>query len=115
MSQNKIVEINNFWIPGSSLEKLRILNLSKNQIRLIRNLDRLVQLEQLNLSDNRIIDLSGLSKLSNLHILNLQNNLIEFLDLPEMKNLVDLNLRKNKITLINRLVGFISLQKLNLG
>jgi len=67
------------------------------------------------LQDNRILELSGISKLQNLRILNLSNNLIEFLDLPEMRNLVELNLRKNKISLINKLVGFVSLQKLNLG
>ena len=30
LSANKLVEINNFWLPGSSLEKLRTLNLGKN-------------------------------------------------------------------------------------
>lgn len=41
--------------------------------------------------------------------------MIEFLDLPEMRNLVELNLRKNKITLINKLLNFTALTKLNLG
>jgi Leucine-rich repeat (LRR) protein len=61
------------------------------------------------------VELSGLQKLQNLRTLNLSSNLVEFLDLPEMKNLIELNLRKNKITLINKLIGFNSLLKLNLG
>lgn len=67
------------------------------------------------MQDNRIVELSGLHKLQNLRTLNLSNNLVEFLDLPEMKNLIELNIRKNKITLINKLIGFNSLLKLNLG
>ena len=62
-----------------------------------------------------MVELSGIQKLQNLRILNLAANMIEFLDLPEMKNLVELNLRKNKITLINKLHNFLSLTKLNLG
>jgi len=30
LSSNKLVEINNFWLPGSSLDKLRTLILAKN-------------------------------------------------------------------------------------
>jgi Leucine-rich repeat (LRR) protein len=105
LTANKLLEINNFWLPGSSIDKLRTLNLSKNQIRNIRNLDKLVHLENLDLSDNRIIDLTGLCKLQSLRMLNLSNNLIEFLDMPDLKCLVDLNLRKNKITLVNKLSG----------
>ena len=41
--------------------------------------------------------MTGLFKLTNLKTLNLSNNLIELLDLPEMKFLVELNLRKNRI------------------
>jgi len=115
LSNNRLTEINNFWVPGNTLDKLRSLNLAKNQIKLIRNLDRLVNLEHLDLQDNRVVELSGLQKLNNLRTLNLSNNLVEFLDFPEMKNLVELNLRKNKITLVNKLIGFSSLIKLNLG
>jgi Leucine-rich repeat (LRR) protein len=41
--------------------------------------------------------------------------MIEFLDFPcEMKNLQELNMRKNKITVVNK-IGTPNLQKLNLG
>jgi Leucine-rich repeat (LRR) protein len=30
LTANKLLEINNFWLPGSSIDKLRTLNLSKN-------------------------------------------------------------------------------------
>jgi hypothetical protein len=41
--------------------------------------------------------------------------MIEFLDMPEMRHLFDLNLRKNKITLINKFANFLALTKLNLA
>ena len=41
--------------------------------------------------------------------------MIEFLDLPEMRHLVDLNLRKNQITLINKFANFTALTRLNLA
>lgn len=115
LSFNKLVEINNFWVPGNSLDRLRTLNLAKNQIRQIRNLDRLSALEHLDLSDNKVVELSGLEKLVNLKTLNLQGNVIEYIDLPEMANLQDLNLRRNKISIVNKLTGFVCLLKLNLG
>lgn len=109
LSNNKLIEINNFWIPGSSLDRLRTLNLAKNQIRLIRNLDRLAALEHLDLSDNKVVELTGLEKLHNLKTLNLSSNQVEFIDLPEMANLQDLNLRRNKISIVNKLIGFVCL------
>lgn len=33
LSSNRLTEINNFWVPGNSLEKLRTLNLARNYIR----------------------------------------------------------------------------------
>lgn len=62
-----------------------------------------------------IIDTSGLSKLSSLRTLNLSSNLIETLDMPELKCLVELNLRSNKIKLVKKMTGLPSLAKLNLG
>ena len=98
LSANKIAEINNFWMPGSNLDKLRSLNLAKNQIKSIKHLDHLPNLETLDLQDNRISELSGLSKLTNLRNLYLQSNMIETLELPELRHLVELNVRKNKIS-----------------
>lgn len=60
LSGNKLTEINNFWLPGSNLDKLRFLILARNQIRQIRNLEKLSGLERLDLSDNRVVELSGL-------------------------------------------------------
>jgi len=68
---NKIAEINNFWMPGSNLDKLRTLNMSRNQLKAIKNLDHLTNLEVLDLQDNRITELTGLHKLANLRSLNL--------------------------------------------
>ncbi len=115
LSFNRLIEINNFWVPGNNLDKLRTLNLAKNMIRQIKNLDKLSSLEHLDLSDNKVIELSGLEKLLNLKTLNLQGNLLEYIDLPEMANLQDLNLRRNKISIVNKLAGFVCLMKLNLG
>lgn len=63
LSGNKLAEINNFWLPGSNLDKLRCLVLARNQIRQIRNLEKLVGLERLDLSDNRVVELSGLQRI----------------------------------------------------
>lgn len=45
--------------------------MAKNQIRQVRNLDRLQALEHLDLSDNKVSELSGLDRLQSLKTLNL--------------------------------------------
>lgn len=115
LSVNKIAEINSFWVPGSNLDKLRTLNMSRNQIKSIKNLDHLTNLEVLDLQDNRITELTGLHKLTNLRNLNLQSNMIETLELPELRHLVELNVRKNKISQVGKMPGFTSLSKLFLS
>ena len=72
-------------------------------------------MDTLDLHDNKICDTSGLSKFTSLRNLNLSNNQIEILDLPELKCLVELNLRNNKIKQIKKMVGFPSLAKMDLG
>lgn len=41
--------------------------------------------------------------------------MIETVDLPELKCLVELNLRNNKIKQVKKMVGFPSLAKMDLG
>lgn len=41
--------------------------------------------------------------------------MVETVDLPELKCLVELNLRNNKIKQVKKMVGFPSLAKMDLG
>jgi dynein light chain 1 len=63
--------------PFQEMKKLKILTLSRNQIKIIRGLDDLAEtLEELWLSYNSISRLDGLSKLEVLKVLYIAHNLI---------------------------------------
>jgi hypothetical protein len=53
LSSNLISKINNFSL-SNAVHKLRVLNLSKNRIEAIQNLDLFTSLDVLDLQDNRI-------------------------------------------------------------
>lgn len=59
-----------------------MLNLCKNAIETIENLEMLPNLDVLDLNDNRILRIENLACLKKLRILNLSNNLITILDIP---------------------------------
>ena len=65
-------------IPLSGMKKLRILSLSRNQIKKIEKLDEVAEsLEELWMSYNLVATLDGLAGLVNLTTLYLSNNLIK--------------------------------------
>lgn len=86
-----------------SFSKLRILDLSCNQISLIRGLDKNEELKELKLYSNRIIRVEGLEKQKELSSLQLQDNKISKLDngLKYLKKLKSLRLDYNEIQSIS--------------
>lgn len=83
-------------------EKLKILSMSRNNIKKITGLDELSEsLEELWLSYNQVEKLTGLAALKNLRVLYLSNNRIKSFDelsrLADNKELHDLLLTGNPI------------------
>jgi len=73
-----------------SLIKLKKLDLGRNYLPEIKNLEHLENLRHLDLSENEISEIGGLESLVQLEVLNLEHN-----DIKEIKNLEHLvNLRK---------------------
>lgn len=98
LSSNQLRQINHF----PAVDHLRVLILSKNLITSISNLDAFKHLDVLDLHENQIsgkLDFNQcLHTLQSLRILNLSNNRIEEVEIQcQMKSLVELNLRQNKI------------------
>lgn len=93
LSRNKISSIS-----GGMPEELEYLNLSHNQIKKVKNSNRMPKLSSLDISFNFINNLKGL-KAPNVKTLIANNNLIsEFpLELIKRNNLVTLNLSENQI------------------
>ena len=88
------------------LDNLRVLLMGKNRIRKIEGLRRQGRLEVLDLHGNQITAVSGLSFLSELKVLNLAGNQIRAVgatDLQGLRNLQELNLRRNRL---RKLLGF---------
>lgn len=90
LNENFIVNINAL----SSLENLIELNLSENDVYDLRPLKALVNLKTLDLGGNRIKDIWPLENLTSLEVLDISDNIdvITFLPLKELENLVSLNL-----------------------
>ena len=95
------------------------LDLSKKQIRKVRKLDGLINLQELNLEGNQITDIKGLEKLTKLQRLNLSNNQIVDIKrlegLDQLINLQVLNLNLNQIKEITGLEQLINLRLLELN
>lgn len=97
-TENRLKVIEN-WFP----KKLKSLNLSKNSISFIQNLENLKHLETLNLDNNDILEIQGLDTLTNLKILSLSGNKIKKLgNLDKLVKLEKLILATNPIVQINQ-------------
>ena len=93
----------------SNLLKLKILNLSDNEIKNFTINDQLLNLEKLDLSSNKINNesiLSSINNLTKLQELDLSNNLIEAelpdIDLPKLKIL---DISNNKLSQIGKILN----------
>ncbi|XP_034246869.1 leucine-rich repeat-containing protein 49 [Thrips palmi] len=88
------------------LDNLRVLLMGKNRIKKIEGLRRQTRLEVLDLHGNQITSVGGLSFLCELKVLNLAGNQIRSVgasDLQGLRNLQELNLRRNRL---RKLLGF---------
>jgi len=95
---------------------LRILNLSFNQIKEIKNLDSLNELRELSIYRNKIEGISGLGNLVNLRRLIIyHNNITKILNLNNLKKLefLDKNLNKILSNLYQNIALFIILLELS--
>lgn len=97
------------------LKRLKILNLSTNLIREIKNLSKLNNLQELYLYECQITKIEGMEKLSNLKKLDLSNNqILKIKGLENLANLKELYLRNCKITEISGLENLTNLEILDL-
>jgi len=97
LSGNQIPDVS----PLTPLIKLTTLDLSENQIPDISPLELLIKLTTLDLSENQISDISPLKPITNLRTLYLRSNQItdiSALNLKELKQIKELDLRNNKIS-----------------
>ncbi|KAJ8684155.1 hypothetical protein QAD02_019947 [Eretmocerus hayati] len=99
ISSNMIEKISGI----SSLKRLRILSLGRNQIKSFSGLENLGDtLEELWISYNAIEKMKGVNALRNLRVLYMSNNLVkewnEFARLQDLPNLRDLVFAGNPIT-----------------
>ncbi|EAR95082.1 hypothetical protein TTHERM_00641090 (macronuclear) [Tetrahymena thermophila SB210] len=88
-------------------KRLSKLDLSKNQIKVIQNLNELKHLQILNLADNQIEQIDGLQDLALLQEINLRHNLI-----TQVKNLKNLKYLEVLDLSFNRLNDIKDLQEL---
>ena len=103
--RNRVFEVDLHACKLSKIEncqnfpKLRILDFSCNQIKVIRGLDKNLELKELKLYSNSITRIEGLEKLNELHSLQLQDNKILKLGngLQKCKKLRSLRLDCNEI------------------
>jgi internalin A len=136
LMNNKVAEVSSL----SSLKNLQDLRLSGNRIIAIDALSNLGNLTTLYIGENRIVSLKGMAKLSKIEVLGLDNNnfaesqLVHLSGLSELKslslegnnlrtirslsgsgmrNLKELSLANNKISDLSPLVGFTSLESLD--
>ncbi|MEJ9411417.1 leucine-rich repeat domain-containing protein, partial [Schinkia azotoformans] len=101
--------------PFSKLKKLKVLDLSNNQITDISNLSELTNIEELKLSENKIQDISALNQLTNLTALGIPYNEISNINsLSELTKLKYLDLSYNQIDDLSSLSNLINLSELAL-
>lgn len=98
----------------SSIENLSVLNLSRNEIVCIENLERLSSLTKLDLSYNAIQYVQGLESLTNLTYVDLSNNKIGSLTgLERLASLETLHLADNQIASLDSLRSLTYLRSLH--
>ncbi|CAG7852541.1 Protein phosphatase 1 regulatory subunit SDS22 [Serendipita indica DSM 11827] len=111
--QNKITRIEHFHHLGATL---RSLELGSNRIRVIENLDALVNLEELWLGKNKITKLENLDKLVKLRLLSIQSNRITRIEgLEKLVNLEELYMSHNGLEKIEGLENNVKLTTLDVG
>ncbi|CAM4744928.1 unnamed protein product [Rotaria magnacalcarata] len=97
-------------------EQIKLLNLQKNCIVKIANLDHLTSLVVLDLCENEIDCIQGLDNLSSLRILRLANNKIKQIkNLDALEQLDVLDLNGNQISRIENFKNLTRLRVLNLS
>ncbi len=102
--------------PLSSLENLKYLNLSNNQISQIHQVSTFEKLTHLDLSKNSIYLIEGLENLRDVSHLNLSGNLLSIISgLKNMTNLKHLDLSYNTITKIEDLDNLHALELLDIS
>jgi internalin A len=118
-----------------NMEWLEKLDLQKNALRRIENLDALINLEYLDLSQNEITDIEGLNKLVNLKYLDLEknrlsviknldnnlnletlgvstNNIESLLGIQHLLQLKSLYAARNKLRVIDNINGLVKLKRI---
>lgn len=112
LSRQKIRKIQGL----SKLLNLRSLNLSYNEISKIEGLDDLRKLQELNLESNRITKLEGLNKLHKLEKLELGKNKISKLEnLEYLTHITLLSLEDNEIESLEGIEKLVNLMELYIG
>jgi hypothetical protein len=98
-----------------TLPELTNIDLSYNEITVIKNLSFLPSLQRLELNNNKITETTGLSGIISLNLLSLENNLITRISgLNQCEHLQQLFLAGNKISKIGGLEQLASLNQLDL-
>ncbi|CAN1560759.1 hypothetical protein MCEGE10_02629 [Flavobacteriaceae bacterium] len=98
-----IDEVTN-WFSDNELNEVIKLNLSKNKIIDIRNIERFSNLETIDLSQNKIIDFNSLKNLNILietDFLNLSNNNLKTIRHISNFKTSNLNLSNNQLTVVD--------------
>lgn len=99
----------------SKFSKLEWLDLSFNSIRVIANLDALVNLKKLYLVNNKIKKIEGVNTLTKLTMLELGSNRIRVIEnIDKLTNLTELWLGKNKIRSLQNLDTLVNLRLLSI-
>ena len=94
LSTNEISDIT----PVSTLTNLTKLSFASNQVSDISVLSTMTNLSELSLGKNEISDITPLSTLTNLTLLQLQGNRITDISILEGKNIANLNIKNQKIS-----------------
>jgi internalin A len=109
LSRNRIAEIENI----DNLSKLQSLNLSHNWIRGLQGLPNLEELHFLDLEENQLKSLQGIEKLHKLDTIGLSSNQIEDISpLKLLPNLKSVYLARNGIAELSPLASLPKLQRI---
>ena len=113
----KIMDL--LYTKVKKFSKVQLLNLSKNHLETLLNIDWLINPSNINAfdaSDNDLYDISDINKFSELRSLKLSNNNIKDpSDIGPLINLEYLHLSNNKIGNISKIKGLTNLEYLNLS
>ncbi|CAM6128668.1 unnamed protein product [Calypogeia fissa] len=97
------------------LPHLEILRLSENEIQRIEGLSNCLKLKELYLHNNCITRITNLSHLSGLRVLWLANNLIKWVEGLENLQIKELNMAKNPLCQLGKILKINTLKYLNVS